>query len=122
MTENLRGILLMCASMAAFTINDTFMKSVTQTLPLYQTIGLRGLIAVGRGIPRPGMGVTLVPDVPLCDITSGTFSPTLKTGIGLALVPTFVHPEAELGVDVRGRREIFRCVKLPFVDTSVRES
>jgi drug/metabolite transporter (DMT)-like permease len=36
----------MCASMAAFTINDTFMKSVTQTLPLFQTIGLRGLIAV----------------------------------------------------------------------------
>ena len=83
---------------------------------------LRGLIAVGRGIPRPGMGVTLVPDVPLCDITSGTFSPTLKKGIGLALVPTFVHPEAELGVDVRGRREIFQCVKPPFVDTSVRES
>jgi drug/metabolite transporter (DMT)-like permease len=50
-TDNLRGILLMCASMAAFTINDTFMKSVTLTLPLYQTIGLRGLIAVvGLGL------------------------------------------------------------------------
>jgi aminomethyltransferase len=83
---------------------------------------LRGLLAVGRGIPRPGMSVTLVPDVPLCDITSGTFSPTLKKGIGLALVPTFVNPEAELGVDVRGRREIFASVKLPFVNPSVRES
>jgi aminomethyltransferase len=83
---------------------------------------LRGLLAVGRGIPRPGMGVTLVPDVPLCDITSGTFSPTLRKGIGLALVPTFVNPDAEVGVDVRGRREIFQCVKVPFVDTSVRES
>ena len=83
---------------------------------------LRGLVAVDRGIPRPGMGVTLVPDVPLCDITSGTFSPTLRKGIGLALVPTFVDPDAELGVDVRGRREIFRSVKPPFVDTSVRES
>jgi drug/metabolite transporter (DMT)-like permease len=51
LSDNLRGILLMCASMAAFTINDTFMKSVTQTLPLYQTIGLRGLIAVlGLGL------------------------------------------------------------------------
>jgi aminomethyltransferase len=68
------------------------------------------------------MGVTLVPDVPLCDITSGTFSPTLRKGIGLALVPTFVNPDAEVGVDVRGRREIFQCVKVPFVDTSVRES
>ncbi len=83
---------------------------------------LRGLVAVGRGIPRPGMGVTLVPDVPLCDITSGTFSPTLKKGIGLALVPTFVNPDAELGVDVRGRREIFQSVKPPFVQPSVRES
>ncbi|MGL4237908.1 DMT family transporter [Tabrizicola sp.] len=46
LSENLRGILLMCASMAAFTINDTFMKSVTETLPLYQAIGLRGLITV----------------------------------------------------------------------------
>jgi drug/metabolite transporter (DMT)-like permease len=50
-TDNLRGILLMCASMAAFTINDTFMKAVTQTLPLYQTIALRGMIAVlGLGL------------------------------------------------------------------------
>ncbi len=83
---------------------------------------LRGLVAVGRGIPRPGMGVTLVADVPLCDITSGTFSPTLKKGIGLALVPTFVNPDAEVGVDVRGRREIFQLVKPPFVQPSVRES
>jgi aminomethyltransferase len=82
---------------------------------------LRGLIAVERGIPRPGMIVNLVPDVPLCEITSGTFSPTLKKGIGLALVPTFVDPDAELGVQVRTRREIFASTKLPFVDTSVRE-
>lgn len=83
---------------------------------------LRGLIATGRGIPRPGMGVTLTQDIPLCDITSGTFSPTLKKGIGLALVPVMVNAEAEVGVDVRGRREIFRLVKPPFVDTSVKES
>ena len=51
LSDNLRGILLMCASMAGFTINDTFMKSVTMTLPLFQTIGMRGLIAVvGLGL------------------------------------------------------------------------
>lgn len=83
---------------------------------------LRGLVAVGRGIPRPGMGVTLTQDVPLADITSGTFSPTLRKGIGLALVPTMVAEDAEVGVDVRGRREIFRLVKPPFVDPSVKES
>jgi aminomethyltransferase len=83
---------------------------------------LRGLVAVGRGIPRPGMSVSLAPDVPLCEITSGTFSPTLRKGIGLALVPSFVNAEAEVGVDVRGRREIFQLVKPPFVDPSVREA
>lgn len=50
-SENLRGILFMCVSMAAFTINDTFMKDVTLTLPLYQAIALRGVIAViGLGL------------------------------------------------------------------------
>ena len=83
---------------------------------------LRGLVAVGRGIPRPGMLVSLTHDVPLCEITSGTFSPTLRKGIGLALVPTMVNPDAEVGVDVRGRREIFQLVAPPFVDPSVRES
>lgn len=36
----------MCLSMAAFTINDTFMKSVTAAVPLFQTVFLRGLIAL----------------------------------------------------------------------------
>ncbi|SEC96734.1 aminomethyltransferase [Nocardioides exalbidus] len=83
---------------------------------------LRGLVAVGRGIPRPGMGITLTQDIPLADITSGTFSPTLRKGIGLALIPVMVNEDAEVGVDVRGRREIFQLVKPPFVDPSVKES
>jgi aminomethyltransferase len=83
---------------------------------------LRGLVAVGRGIPRPGMGITLTVDVPLADVTSGTFSPTLKKGIGMALIPTMVNPDAEVGVDVRGRREIFQLVSPPFVQTQVKES
>ena len=68
------------------------------------------------------MMVFLSPDVALGEITSGTFSPTLRKGIGLALLPSFVHPEAEVSVDVRGRREVFRSAKVPFVDPSVRES
>ncbi|KRF11402.1 glycine cleavage system protein T [Nocardioides sp. Soil797] len=83
---------------------------------------LRGLLAVGRGIPRPGMSVRLTGDVPLADITSGTFSPTLKKGIGMAILPKFVEEGSEVSVDVRGRCEIFTVVKPPFVDTSVRES
>lgn len=45
-SDNLRGVLAMSLSMMAFTVNDSFMKAVTQSLPLFQTIALRGLIAV----------------------------------------------------------------------------
>ncbi|WP_028645160.1 glycine cleavage system aminomethyltransferase GcvT [Nocardioides sp. URHA0020] len=83
---------------------------------------LRGLVATGRGIPRPHMTVSLTADVPLGEVTSGTFSPTLRKGVGLALLPAFVDPDAEVGVDIRGRREIFQIVKPPFLDPSVRES
>ncbi|MBI2246202.1 MAG: glycine cleavage system aminomethyltransferase GcvT [Nocardioides sp.] len=82
---------------------------------------LRGLVATGRGIPRPHMSVSLTPDVLLGEVTSGTFSPTLRKGVGLALIPSFVDPEAEVGVDIRGRREVFQLVKPPFLDPSVRE-
>ena len=36
-SDNLRGAIYMNLSMFAFTVNDTFMKELTQTLPLYQT-------------------------------------------------------------------------------------
>ncbi|MDO5632230.1 MAG: DMT family transporter [Paracoccus sp. (in: a-proteobacteria)] len=41
--ENVQGAVLMCVAMAFFTMNDTVMKYVTQDLPLYQSIALRGL-------------------------------------------------------------------------------
>ena len=55
------------------------------------------------------------------EVTSGTFSPTLKTGIALALLdPRFVLGE-QVAVDVRQRREAFTIVKPPFVTPGVRE-
>ena len=42
---NIAGALLMMASMAAFTINDTFVKLVGQTLPLFQLLTLRAVLA-----------------------------------------------------------------------------
>ena len=81
---------------------------------------LRGLVAVGRGIPRPGMRVLLTSDVPLGQVTSGTFSPTLRKGVGLALVASQVSEGAEVSVDVRGRREVFTVTRPPFVQTDLR--
>lgn len=42
--DNLLAAGLMVASMAAFVVNDTAIKVVTQTLPLSQAIALRGLV------------------------------------------------------------------------------
>jgi aminomethyltransferase len=81
---------------------------------------LRGLVAQGRGIPRPGMRVLLVADVPLGVVSSGTFSPTLRKGVGLALLAAQVQEGAEVSVDVRGRREVFDVVRPPFLPSSVR--
>src|SRR6201993_1498749 len=48
---------------------------------------LRGLRATGRGVLRPQLTV-LSDDTAVGVTTSGTFSPTLKLGIGLALIDT----------------------------------
>jgi aminomethyltransferase len=83
---------------------------------------LRGLKATGRGIPRPKMTVLGPDGEPVGEVTSGTFSPTLKTGIALALV----DPELKLGdvvtIDVRGRASAFEIIKPPFLAPGVKES
>jgi aminomethyltransferase len=85
-------------------------------------VTLRGLVAKGRGIPRPHMSVRLTRDLPVGEITSGTFSPTLKKGIALALINSQVEDGAEISVDVRGRQEVFVVTKPPFVQPGVREA
>ncbi|RNL79039.1 glycine cleavage system aminomethyltransferase GcvT [Nocardioides marmorisolisilvae] len=83
---------------------------------------LRGLVATGRGIARPHMSVLMTRDLPVGEVTSGTFSPTLKKGVALALINAQIEEGAEVTVDVRGRAEIFVVTKPPFVQTGVRES
>ncbi len=46
LSDNMRGSLMMTAAMAGFTLNDTCMKAVTATMPLYQAIFLRGLLTI----------------------------------------------------------------------------
>lgn len=82
---------------------------------------LRGLEAVDRAIPRPGMAV-YAGDKQVGTVTSGTFSPTKKQGIALALIDTDPKlPDGEtLEVDIRGRRAQMRLTRPPFVEPSVR--
>ncbi|HET8616125.1 MAG TPA: glycine cleavage T C-terminal barrel domain-containing protein, partial [Actinomycetales bacterium] len=82
---------------------------------------LRGLLALDRGIPRAECRVvsgSLDDGAEVGVTTSGTFSPTLKQGIALALLDRSVEDGDEVVVDVRGRGLRCRVVKPPFVETS----
>lgn len=86
---------------------------------------LRGLKAIDRGIPRAHMHAYASDDAELAgevvgDITSGTFSPTLKQGIALALLNADLEVGSEVLIDVRGKAIRFAVVKVPFVESSVR--
>jgi aminomethyltransferase len=82
---------------------------------------LRGLELTGRGIPRGHMHV-YAGDGLVGEVTSGTFSPTKKVGIALALLDTAAGlAEGDLvEIDIRGRRTEAKVVKPPFVQPSVR--
>jgi aminomethyltransferase len=83
---------------------------------------LRGLRATGRGIPRPGMVVRAPDGHEAGSVTSGTFSPTLKIGIALALIEAGLKEDDVVTVDIRGRQEPFVITKPPFVTPGVREA
>jgi glycine cleavage system T protein (aminomethyltransferase) len=80
---------------------------------------LWGLKMRDRLIPRAHFGV-FVGDERVGETTSGTFSPTLRIGIGLAyLVPRDRFKEGdEVEVEVRGRRGTAVVTKPPFVKAS----
>ncbi|WNG80077.1 glycine cleavage system aminomethyltransferase GcvT [Mycobacterium sp. ITM-2016-00316] len=82
---------------------------------------LRGLKALGRGVLRADLTV-LNGDTPVGVTTSGTFSPTLKVGIALALIDTAAGIEdgATVTVDVRGRALECEVVSPPFVQAKTR--
>lgn len=83
---------------------------------------LRGLVAAGRGIPRPQMTVCDESGAAIGVVTSGTFSPTRRQGIGLALLDRGIAEGSTVAVDIRGRSEAFTVTKPPFVEPSTKES
>lgn len=78
------------------------------------------LKSLDRGIPRAGMSVKNSEGTVVGEVTSGTFSPTLKHGIALALLSTDISVGTQLTIDVRGRESQCEVVKLPFVTSHVR--
>ncbi len=67
----------------------------------------------GAGIPRQGNPV-MVGDEVVGEVTSGTFSPSLEKGIGMAYLRSdLAEPGTELEIDVRGKRRTARVSSKP---------
>ncbi len=83
---------------------------------------LRGLLVTDRGVPRGHMNVLAAGGEVIGQTTSGTFSPTLKQGIALALIDTTAElaDADQVAIEVRGRRLAATVVPLPFVPPHVR--
>ena len=78
------------------------------------------LKSLDKNIPRAGMVVKNVEGEIVGEVTSGTFSPSLKVGIALAQVRADIKVGDKLVIDVRGREGSVEVVKLPFVTSHVR--
>jgi aminomethyltransferase len=81
---------------------------------------LKALKSNDRGIPRAGMAIKNAEGAEIGIVTSGTFSPSLKVGIALALI----EPQYAVGdvvtIDVRGRESLATINSLPFMPSRVR--
>jgi len=74
---------------------------------------LVAFVITGEGIPRQGNPVLSGEDV-VGEVTSGTLSPSLEVGIGMAYVRSdLAEPGTELEIDVRGKRRAARVAKRP---------
>ncbi len=82
---------------------------------------LIGLEVMGKGIPRQGFAVHHDGET-VGKVTSGTFSPTLKKALAMALVKRSVPKKAEgITIDIRGRAASAVRTPLPFYKGSVND-
>jgi aminomethyltransferase len=74
---------------------------------------LAPFIIEGPGIPRQGNPV-MVGDETVGEVSSGTFSPSLEIGIGMAYLRTdLAEPGTAIDIDVRGKRRPARVSSKP---------
>lgn len=73
-----------------------------------------GFEVTGRGIPRSDYLIKKDGDI-IGWVTSGTFSPTLNKGIGLAIVNSeFAVMDMDFEIDIRGKGVAAKVIKTPF--------
>lgn len=77
---------------------------------------LRGLVMDDRGIPRQGYNVMDASDNVVGQVTSGTMSPSLGHGIGMAYLDRAVSAlSTDLFVQIRSKKVACHVVKFPFL-------
>jgi aminomethyltransferase len=77
---------------------------------------LKGFVMTERGIPRQHYEVVDVQGNNIGEVTSGTMSPVLKQGIGLAyLKKNYWKTDTEIYIRVRGRDLKAKVAALPFI-------
>jgi aminomethyltransferase len=74
-----------------------------------------GIRMVDRAIPREGFKVWMG-GREIGQVTSGTYSPTLKTGIAMGYINVELAQGTEVFVDVRGRESRGTITDMPFYD------
>jgi aminomethyltransferase len=75
-----------------------------------------GLQLLKPGVPRKGYSI-MQDKKPVGEVTSGTFSPTVKTGISMGYVPKDYSKRATiLQVEIRGKLIDAEVVRFPFYD------
>jgi aminomethyltransferase len=78
---------------------------------------LAPFVITDRGIPRQGNAVIGPEDAEAGIVTSGTHSPSLERGIGMAYVDAaLAEPGTEVEIDVRGKRRAARIESKPLYE------
>jgi aminomethyltransferase len=73
-----------------------------------------GIIMVDKGIPRPGFPILNKREQQVGRLTSGTFSPLLKCGIGMGYVEVSEAQEGNLvSIEIRGKQARARIASFP---------
>lgn len=76
---------------------------------------LSGLEMIDRGIPRQHYSLYNQSGEVIGEVTSGTMSPSLKKGIGMAYIQTqYAVPGTEIRIGIRDKMLATRVVKMPF--------
>jgi len=98
---------------AKFIGKETLLKQKTEGIKRRRV----GIQLLDQGIPRPGFEICSASGEKIGQLTSGTFSPLLKYGIGMGYVPVDQAQEGNaVSVKIRDKLVKARTVSFPFYD------